>query len=462
MNRSLGLLVLLIALTTAPAWSQDGSLMYEGLSSTTNLTISEDTYRLPHSLDVEKLEKKLEMASELTDQILEQFSIILTQSETDEGNRFRTWDEGRFGTMKAAAAAVQRLTKNLGEEINTIVSIFKVAEQESLPRSVHIAMMERYGEIIRLITFYDIFMDWGSRRRIRFETAMPFNEKWCNIIEVPQYIDFPRAFLPTMARTEANHLASETTDGRGNPVLREQKHLSQTTTVVSLPLNAQALQELLDEAIALIEEAQKAREELQAQSGHEAQDNIRGDHFKSLEYSGELGAFEREIKPIYLRFIVAMIKLKAVRNSLMARISASRNFVTDLNTRGDWAMVERDFVELCQWGDGWIVCYDKWNHIERKYRLLPMDKFSNDFSFGAEKIELDTEKLVLTKTQGKVSTDEMIAMLSHLHTNDRYSTLKTYVPSIYDFTLANAIRLGAYLNTSTRDDFMRWAKDYIK
>jgi len=457
----------LILLATAPLLAQSsddsmGDVGFEGLTSTYSVTTASDTLRTPSTLDLAKLEGKFSKADKVIEELLKQFEIILTQSETDEGDCYRTWETSRYTKMKSAGAAIERQIKNLAEKIEAITTIFNIAEEETLPQDVYISLMEKYGHMIHLITYHNIFREWGVGRQLRFETAQPFNEKWCHIVEEGRAIDFPEVFKPALQRTESLSVVSETEDSRGNALVREQNAMSQNTTIVSMPLSAEVLDDLIAQTAELIDQCQASREQLQANSTEEDRDSIRGYHFDSLEYRGSIDVFENDVKPHCADFIFNMIKLKVLHNEILSRVNLSKNFVTSLNTRSDWQVAEKNFEELCEWGSAWIACFDPWNKLERKYRLLPFDNFLRTFSFLSNSVATGAADTVTTRTGGGVSTQDVIDMLRTMHNSDRFPATRGYLSKIDDLTMSNAVKLSEYLYMDDRPYFMKIAKPYIK
>ena len=446
-------------LFVVPAFSN--GINMDGLIESESVTITRDNFRVDHEFDGSKLDQDLVEADALIKEISETYKTILTKAERDEGNYFRTWDHGRYLAMKRAGASFQNKMKELHEKLTATSALFKVARNELLPRKVHIDILERAGHFIRNVTVYNTFVDFGVNRRLRFDTMTPFNELRADLLEKNKtsHVEFPTMFLPRVQEKRANIDANELEGG----VVHERSSVTLTDTVVHLPLDKEKLVALLARAGELVKKASDARENIIGSGSSETTRYKYGANRTSVEYTCTLKEFEDTHKPHTIEYILAMVELKGYCNELTARLNVSKNFVGDLNIRGDWEQVKTRFAELSNWGDSWIVTYDPWNKIERWFKFFPGADFSKSHIFSEMMVKSPAEiardievarNLRQLRSEGMFSTDEAIDLLYTMDDCYRYGKAKDMAPRIYDLTTDNAIRIGNTFDKSYRDNWV--------
>ena len=449
-------------LVVVPAFANDGITM-DGLIESESLTITHDNFRVDHKFDGSKLDKELVEADALIRDIGELYRTILTKAERDEVDFFRTWDEERYMAMKRAGASFQNKMKELQEKLTATSSLFKVARNELLPRDVHISILERAGHFVRNVTIYNTFVDFGVSRRLRFDTMTPFDELQADLLEKGKtaLIEFPTMFLPRVQETRASLDANELEGG----VVHERSSITVTDTVVHLPLDQSKLTELLAKAEELIKKASDAREHIVGSGAQETTRYGYGRNRTSVEYTCELSVFEDTHKPHIIDYVLAMVELKGYCNELTARLNVSKNFVGDLNIRGDWEKAKTRFAELASWGDAWIVTFDPWNKLERWFKFFPGYDFSKRHIFSEMMVKTPSEvareiesarKLRQMRTEGMISADEAIDLLYTMDSAYRLGKAKTMAPRIYDLTTNNVIRIGKTFDSYYRDDWVEY------
>ena len=446
-------------LVVVPAYSNP--LNMDGLIETESVTVTRDNFRVDHQFDGTKLDQELTEADALIKEIGEKYKTILTQAERDEGDYFRTWDHGRYLAMKRAGASFQSRMKELHEKLTAASALFKVARNELLPREVHIEILERAGHFIRNVTIYNTFVDFGINRRLRYDTMTPFNELRADLLEKGKtpHVEFPTMFLPRVQETRASIDANELQGG----VVHERSSVTLTDTVVHLPLDQEKLVALLAKADELVKKATDAREEIIGSGTSEVSRHKYGRSRTSVEYTCELKTFEDEHKPHILEYVLAMVELKGYCNELTARLNVSKNFVGDLNVRGDWEKVKTRFAELSSWGDSWIVTYDPWNKLERWFKFFPGYNFATRHIFSEMMVKSPAEvareievarNIQHMRSQGMISSQEAIDLLMTMKRSNRYSRAKKMAPRIYDLTTDNAIRIGNTFKLDLQDNWV--------
>ena len=461
--KTLAMVMVTMCLIGSPLWAEYDEPTFGGLVEAESVSVSRYNERVPHELDPARIYEHLQRADTLVADIFAEYKNILTKAERDEGKFFRTWDKERYTAMKSASAAFQRKIKELNEELVAVDALFAAARQEALPQQIHIDILERLGHHVRNVTIYNTFVDFGTARKLRFDTMTPMNELTAHLLGADvKTMAFPTLYLPSLHETEA--FGDAYTDERG--IVHEQRSVTMTDAVLHLPLDEDNLRESLATAKELVEKATEAREKLIASGAKEITRNQFSGRHNSIEYTCKLEDFEGNHKPEIINFTEAMVKLKAHCNDLTARLSVSRNFIGDLNIRSEWEQLSTRFNELTEWGDTWIVTYDPWNKIERWFTFFPGERFGSRHLFSDLSVRTPAQRQLelARRRSGKFPTSEVISILSALSSGYRYNKAKELAPDIYDLTTANALEISRYLSSSYHKgwlDFVMALPNYL-
>ena len=452
--RVITVVLLTVCLGFSPIFAQEKGISMDGLSYSEEYRVTRERHFVDHELDITKIDEQMTEADKLIVEIGDLYKAIMMNADREETSHYRAWNKKRFTGMKQASAIFQTKMKALYETLVAMNLLLETASKEKLPIEIHEKIIDRSGHHVRNISIFNSYVKFGTSKRLRYDTAAPFNERFAVLLEKDAMppVNYPKINLPTSSKVKVE----KTTERRDDNTVREQSSLKATATVFYLPLNKEKVAAIVDKARVLTKTASNAREKLAASSSGESW------YYSTrvLEYKCDLKTFESSVKPQILEYRVAMIELKGLVNELCSILSVSERPIGDLNIRSDYEQVKHSFIELSEWASSHCFKYTPFGKKERKFFFPRGFSDSNMFNESLVVIPKSAEEINeisetfnpgSAPTKSMITSEQAMQMVSSVaFTRNRYARARKIAPHISDLTPEAIVRIGNWLSTAHR------------
>ena len=272
--------------------------------------------------------------------------------------------------MAKGKSFVAKLTV-LKAQVVRVASYFQDRRQ-NLDAKAREELTSAFGRVVAVITRYDAAADFAATYRVRYETPMPFDEKYAALEKDGRgHIRFPKmpaAFVSGHETVEAS--VQDVSDGSGNRLRRVKQKVERTVVAPTMVTSGKSVAAASEEARKLLDQAQEARTAIESPGTVES---------SRVTFSDE-AAYDKLV-PTAVRFQTLMVRALAHLNSIAAAIEGAGAQLTNADVRGVIAELNTRRQDLTRWGTSKSF---RFNTIapfnERLFYLLPLE-FPGDLAY---------------------------------------------------------------------------------
>lgn len=443
--------LVLSLLASSPLFAVDDPLAgFTDVGVTETVVRTRVTRFRPIPLDTARLDQDMARTSELLDEALALYKAIYARGErhtNEDGVELLRYvishrETEPFEASVRDAARLQEKVNTLQGLIGRISNFF--TDKATQDKDLYGGLLDRHGEVVRLVTLYNTLVDWGTAWSLDYDTwnfMIPDErDAWLLDPGGVKFSAFPP--LPRLDLRAVNAVVTRSQSGGpgDTPVVTQHESVATQRVVMRQALDPRRIRTELEEAGKYADAAAAARASIRGGVTSEDGNRI---------YFRDRDAFHAAKAPAS-DFVIAAAHLKARRNAAYSLLAGSDLLDGDPNLAADWTQITRRLDDLFAWGKRVFMQYDRIHALELNYVLFPRD-FPKRNILVVDRPAPDsapTSTGTGTDTAGKISTQAALNTLGSLGCSAAENQMVDLIPRIHDLNETNMNNILAWFRRS--------------